>query len=180
MNANFYEVKIGTMTRRGDLNATHSFVCQSDKNEYQVRDYYQSKYRGFNVKVTPVEKIEVLEVASTDFTGDVMTKENKQVYELQDKLKQLTNEIKVLQGSKNKSFDVELRYIEFTGEAEVLFNDMLEKRSIYYDACTALDTHIKNNLMKKYQPFACKIETTDRVEGRDNYKGRVELHNAIF
>jgi hypothetical protein len=174
MNPNFYEVKIGTMTRRGDLNATHSFVCQSDKNEYHVRDYYASKYRGFNVRITPVEKIEVVEIKATQPSNcDASIQAATQI-------KELENKIKMLENLKNKQFDVELKYSEFNGETEALFDDMLEKRNIYYNACTVLDAHIRDRLMTKYYPFARRIETTSRIEGRDNYKGRVELHDAIF
>lgn len=174
MNANFYEVKIGIMTRRGDLNATHSFVCQSDKDRNQVHSYYSSKYKGFNVNITPVEKIEIVEIkADQPLNCDVSI-------QAVTKIKELENKIKMLENSKNKQFDVELKYSEFNGETEALFDDMLEKRNVYYKACTALDAHIRDRLMTKYYPFAYKIETTSRIEGRDNYKGRVELHNAIF
>ena len=69
----FYNVKVGTRTRAGNLNVNHSFVAQSERNQNEVYSFYGNKYKGLAIEVEEITEIvsdEIpVEVKKDYFTG---------------------------------------------------------------------------------------------------------------
>ena len=71
-NTKFYNVKIGTRTRAGNLNVLQSFVAQSNKKLVDINTYYFNKYKGFDVSVEEITEVvidDIPEVKSVDWMG---------------------------------------------------------------------------------------------------------------
>jgi cell division septum initiation protein DivIVA len=92
-NMKFYTVQIGVRTRAGNLNNIHSFICQSDKSQYDIQNYYFNKYNGFGVNVSEITEI------VTDINNEITPSSNNSnpLYQennaLKQKVKELTNSV---------------------------------------------------------------------------------------
>ena len=91
-NNKFYNVKVGTRTRAGNLNMLQSFVAQSNKSQSDVHTYYSNKYRGFDVSVEEIKEIVVDEIPETkvfDYLG--RDEKDRKIEELSRKLENTKN-----------------------------------------------------------------------------------------
>ncbi len=59
MENKFFNVEIGRTTRAGNMQVQHSFVASvpKSKNQYEVHNYYQSQYSGFDVSVSEAKEV---------------------------------------------------------------------------------------------------------------------------
>jgi len=101
---NFYNIEIGQLTRAGNLNISHSFICKSDKDYNSVNNFYSSKYKGFyvrTVEVTEVVQDEIPKIVPYDYSYS-SPKEKE--------IESLKQEIRKLKEGTGSSFD------RFSGE----------------------------------------------------------------
>ena len=81
---NFFEVKIGKTSRRGNFESFNSFVAKTELNSYELYNSLRERYKGFEVSVNNVETIvEFEKPVVVDEEGIFApTVENKTVYSL--------------------------------------------------------------------------------------------------
>jgi hypothetical protein len=178
MEYNFFDVRIGTRTKAGNLNVLHSFVCKSfESSEYKIRDFFQSKYSGFSIDVFKV--VEVIEAPKETSQNNDPFESDK--LESLKKIKELEREIKKLQDSKNSTFSMEIRSNEINEENKLLYKKVKEDYEVYYKSIIDLETGIKNEIMEKYKPFAGSINTDERMNSSNGImKFRLNLINKLF
>ena len=157
MKTNFYNVEIGTTTRRGGFLKHHSFVVGvEDKGIHDVRNYYTDKYSGFVVNVTSVEMI----------LNDDIKKPSEE-----ERVEQYANPVKRIkryeyrgnmqEEIRSKWLKIRERQRDFDREVDV-FTDELTK-------------HIKS----KYGEVADKVEITNFHPSRDDVRYEVIL-SGVF
>ena len=174
----FYDVRIGTRTRAGNLNVLHSFVCKSlEVNEYKIRDYYQSRYVGLSIDVFKIN--EVVEVPKEELQNnnpfDNYDNESK------SKIRDLEKEIKKLQESKNSTFSMEIYSDDINVDNKQLYKKVVEDYKVYTESVLTLEKGIKNELMEKYKPFASSINTDERMNSSNRtMKFRLNLKAKLF
>ena len=109
----FYDVRVGTRTKAGNLNVLHSFVCKSvELHEYKIRNYFIEKYSGLSVDVLKVKDV----IDITNEKIDTTNPFESEKYESRKKITELEREIKKLQDSKNSTFSMEIKFDEINEE----------------------------------------------------------------
>lgn len=178
MELNFYDVRIGTRTKAGNLNVIHSFVCKSvETQEYKIRNFYLSRYSGLSIDVFKVVEV-IEEPKETLQNNDPFESE---VSESRKKIKELEREIKKLQDSKNSTFSMEIRSNEINEENKLLYKKVEENYEVYFKSIVDLETGIKNEIMEKYKPFASSINIDERMNRSNGImKFRLNLKNKLF
>ena len=178
MELNFYDVRIGTRTRAGNLNVIHSFVCKSvEKQEYKIRDFYQSRYNGLSIDVFKV--IEVVEVPQDAIQKD--SPFETEIVKQRTKIRELENEIKKLHKSHNSVFTMEIESNDLNDENTVIYKEMIEQYKLYISLVDKLEKFIKKQIIEKYSPFTKYVYTDELMSGsRSNMKFRLELKNKLF
>lgn len=173
---NFYEVKVGIMSRKGNMDVKHSFVCKSNQSEYKVRDYYQLKYKGFDVSTNPVETIEEPEIIK-DFKD-----EDDKILEHLSTIKKLENELNQLKANKNSRIAIDMTIDDFrTDYVREAYKTMIELHDAWWKQVTVLKEKMEKELNEKYSPFSYKVETSERIKERNShYKGTVYLKDPVF
>lgn len=172
----FYEVRIGTRTRAGNLNVLHHFVCKSlEVNEYKIRNYYSNRYLGLSVDVFKIN--EVVDIINEKLDNSDLLENN----DYKSKIKDLEKEIKNLQESKNSTFSMERHCSEISEENKLLYNGMIKNYKIYSASVLDLENGIKREIIEKYSPFSSSINTDERMNGNSQYmKFRLNLKNKLF
>lgn len=172
----FYEVRIGTRTRAGNLNVLHFFVCKSlEVNEYKIRNYYSNRYLGLSVDVFKIN--EVVDIINEKLDNSDLLENN----DYKSKIKDLEKEIKNLQESKNSTFSMERHCSEINEENKLLYNEMIKNYKIYSASVLDLENGIKREIIEKYSPFSSSINTDERMNGNSQYmKFRLNLKNKLF
>lgn len=179
MELNFYDVRIGTRTRTGNLNVIHSFVCKSvEPQEYKIRNFYQSRYSGLSIDVFKV--IEVVEVPQDAIQKDSNPFEIEKS-ESRKKIIELEREIKKLQESKNSQFSMEIDNVDINEGNQLLYKKVIEDYKVYTQSIVDLEAGIKSQIMDKYRPFASSISTSERMSGTNRtMKFKLNLKNQLF
>ena len=178
MELNFYEVRVGTRTRAGNLNVIHSFVCKSvEIQEYKIRDFYQSRYSGLSIDVFKV--IEVVETPQDAIqNNNPFETEN---FKQRNKIKELEKEINKLKESKNSQFIMNIDNSDINEENQLLYKKVTENYKIYYQSIVDLESGIKKEIMEKYKPFASSITTEELMSGSNKtMKFRLNLKNKLI
>lgn len=88
---NFFEVKIGRTSRRGNFESFNSFVAKTEMDYSQLYSELKDRYKGFEVSIKTVETIE-------EFKKENVVVEKEKVY---NPIKSPTNYLK-LDESKSK------------------------------------------------------------------------------
>ena len=178
MELNFYDVRIGTRTKAGNLNVIHSFICKSfEVNEYKIRNFYESRYSGFSIDVLKV--VEVVEAPKEILQNNDPFESEKS--ESCKKIKELEQKIKKLQESKNSVFVMTINSHDLNSENKIIYNRLKNNYKIYYDSVVELENAIKKQIEQKYDPFVKNIYTDERINGHNNtMKFRLELINKLF
>ena len=178
MELNFYDVRIGTRTKAGNLNVLHSFVCKSvELHEHKIRNYFIEKYSGLSVDVLKVKDV-------IDITNEKIDTPNpfeSEKSESRKKITELEREIKKLQDSKNSTFSMEIKFDEINEENKLLYKKVKENYEVYYKSIIDLETGIENEIMEKYKPFASSINTDERMNSSNRtMKFRLNLKAKLF
>ena len=164
MEYNFFDVRIGTRTRAGNLNVLHSFVCKSyEKNKYKIFEYYTKRYVGLEVDVIEIK--EVFDISNENIKSDDFF-ENTESNE-STKIKELEREIKTLKGAKNSTFSMEINCDRINESNRLLYNQMKKEFSVYIASVEELEKGIKNEIMEMYKPFASSVSTIERMNGNN-------------
>jgi hypothetical protein len=177
MEYNFFNVRVGTRTKAGNLNVIHSFVCKSlEEEEYKISDFYRRRYSGFNIDVFPINEI-------VEAPIDLLQKEPFKSYksESNKKIKDLELEIKKLQESKNSTFLMEVDNSELNEANQLLYTKVVEDYKVYSQSVDDLENGIKSQIMEKYSPFASSVFTDERMNGNNRImKFRLNLKARLF
>ena len=164
MEYNFFDVRIGTRTRAGNLNVLHSFVCKSyEKNKYKILEYYTKRYVGLEVDVIEIK--EVFDISNENIKSDDFFK-NTESNE-STKIKELEREIKTLKGAKNSTFSMEINCDRINASNRLLYNQMKKDFSVYIASVEELEKGIKNEIMEMYNPFISSVTTIERMNGKN-------------
>lgn len=174
----FYEVRIGTRTKAGNLNVLHSFVCKSlEVNEYKIRNYYQSRYVGLSIDAFKIN--EIIEVPKEALQNNDPIENNNN--ESRSKIINLENEIKKLQESKNSTFLMEINSDDINIDNKLLYKKVIEDYKVYVASVDSLEKGIKTEIIEKYKPFASSINTDERMTGSNRtMKFRLNLKAKLF
>lgn len=177
MELNFYEVRVGTRSRSGNLNVLYSFVCKTEETrEYKVQEFYLSKYQGFNVDVIKVN--EIVELSKKDIKNDYSfeVKSTEQA-----RIKELEQENKKLLESKNTVFIMEMSSDSLNEENSSIYKEMMEQYNIYKGLVKKLEKLIINQILDKYKPFAKNVYVDESIMGtRSKMKFRLELKDKLI
>ena len=178
MEYNFFDVRIGTRTRAGNLNVLHSFVCKSyEKNKYKIFEYYSKRYVGLEVDVIEIKEVFYISnenIKSDDFFKNTESNEST-------KIKELEREIKTLKEAKNSTFSMEINCDRINASNRLLYNQMKKDFSVYTASVEELEKGIKNELMEMYNPFASSITTIERMNGNNSaMKFNLNLKAKLF
>ena len=151
-NVNFYNVQIGTYTRKGNYLENIGFICQSENTQNEVLKYYSEKYAGFSVKVLPIT--EVINVS-------IPKKEVENTHSSSIKIKELESEInKLKSGERIHKLQLEISYKSISQkfyEKRTEYLDLLKRT----DICkTELRDIIRENLQEKHKEYVRHIEIT--------------------
>ena len=166
MELNFYDVRIGTRTKAGNLNVIHSFVCKSvEPQEYKIRNYFIEKYSGLSVDVLKVKDV----IDITNEKIDTLNPFESEKSESRKKITELEREIKKLQESKNYTFVMEIHSDDINVDNKQLYKKVVEDYKVYTESVLNLEKGIKNELMEKYKPFASSINTNEHMNGNNKY-----------
>ena len=178
MELNFYDVRIGTRTKAGNLNVIHSFVCKSvEPQEYKIRNFYLSRYSGFSIDVFKV--IEVVEAPKEILQNNDPFESEKS--ESRKKIILLEQEIEKLQESKNSTFVMEIHSDDINVDNKQLYKKVAEDYKVYIESVLTLEKGIINELMEKYKPFASSINTDERMNNSNRtMKFRLNLKAKLF
>lgn len=155
MENTFYQIEIGTETRKGNLLVAHSFVCGTEnKNHNEVRQHFAKKYSGLNVRCNAVESVvfeSIEKSASVDYCG--VTQEEKKLKEEIRKLKLPQKGTSIIEDSLSwENFPKEL-YSKFELKQE-------EVSKIHGE----LKDAIKVMLKLQYSPFCESIRISDNIK----------------
>lgn len=172
---NFYNIQIGTETKRGHFNGSHSFVCESENSQNEVYDHYRKKYDGFTVRCNKVEKIEKLVVEpilDTDYMG-----RNK--YELEiDKLKK---QIKDIKSSTKTSFIYrKLRKEQYPESAKQALIECEKFETKAEEQKEIATQHIKSFLKDRFKQLIDEVQTDKGFNNnKSNFSYRIVLLGEI-
>jgi hypothetical protein len=132
---NFYRVQIGKNTKRGGFNEMHSFVCQDESAKvYDIQTYFNKKYEGFDVNVTPVVNIVSTNVGNDKELSLELKSANKKIKELETK-----------NGHSTSVYNGSLWYGDFDEESTRLYKEYQSKLK----AANAIKKECRNYLVKK-------------------------------
>lgn len=167
-NIKFYNVQIGTYTKKGNYLENISFICQSESNKDEIRKHYKDKYFGFSVNVIPItEKVTLnIEKQITDNTSIL----EKEIIELKKQLneKQNINKIEKIKMS-IKYNSVSSKFIE----KRIELNEIFEKA----DKCKNELTKILIDFLKeKHMPYARRID----IDSDSNIRDQEIYYNVIL
>ena len=178
MEYNFFDVRIGTRTRAGNLNVIHSFVCKSvEPQEYKIRNYFTEKYSGLSVDVLKVKDV----IDITNEKIDTLNPFESEKSESRKKITELEREIKKLQDSKNSTFSMEIHSDDINVDNKQLYKKVAEDYKVYTESVLTLEKGIINELMEKYKPFASSINTDERMNSSNRtMKFRLNLKAKLF
>ena len=180
MNENFYEVKVGTLSKKGNLNVAYSFVCKTDKGMNDVKVYYLGIYKGFDVVVRCVEDIDEPKIVDDEDNEDSI-KFRSSLRMKDNVISRLNSEIKRLKEQKNRYFNVYVDSCKLDDDAKVLYGDMLEKRKEWQSAVNKLNNKIEEKIKEEYSPFLLNLVRDQSMSGEGiKYSGRVELRYPIY
>ena len=174
----FYDVRVGTRTKAGNLNVLHSFVCKSvELHEHKIRNYFIEKYSGLSVDVLSVKDV-------IDITNEKIDTPNpfeSEKSESRKKITELEREIKKLQESKNSTFVMEIHSDDINVDNKQLYKKVAEDYKVYTESVLNLEKGIINELMEKYKPFASSINTDERMNSSNRtMKFRLNLKAKLF
>lgn len=174
----FYDVRIGTRTRAGNLNILHSFVCKSvELYEHKIRNYFTEKYSGLSVDVLKVKDVIDITNEKIDTPNPFDNNNN----ESKSKIRDLENEIKKLQESKNSTFLMEINSDDINVDNKLLYKKVIEDYKVYVASVESLEKGIKTEIIEKYKPFASSINTDERMTGSNRtMKFRLNLKAKLF
>lgn len=174
----FYDVRIGTRTKAGNLNVLHSFVCKSlEKNEYKIRDYYQTRYLGLSIDVLRINQIVDITNEKINIPDPFENNDN----ELKSKIRDLEREIKKLQESKNSIFTMEIHSEDINVENKLLYKKVVDDYQVYVKSVMDLENGIKKEIIEKYSPFASSVSTTERMDPNNKVmKFQLNLKAKLF
>ena len=136
---NFFEVKIGKTSRRGNFEPFNSFVAKTEMNSHELYNSLRERYKGFEVSVNNVETI-------VEFEKPVVVEENvfAPIVEKSTTVQHLS-----LRGT--------CRHIDKESEISILRKDFEEKKRDYEKSETKLREVIKNHLEDKHEGIAKEI-----------------------
>lgn len=180
MEYNFFDVRIGTRTRAGNLNVIHSFVCKStEQSEYKVTEFFQKRYTGFSLDVIRIT--EFLDITNENLNLPVSDPFASNDNELKSKIRELEKEIKKLKESKNSTFTMEIHSDDINVDNKQLYKKVVEDYKVYTESVLNLEKGIKNELMEKYKPFASSINTNEHMNGNNKYmRFQLNLKAKLF
>ena len=163
---NFYFIEIGTFSRAGNLTVMNSFAVKSEKKEYNVRDFYIEKYKGFGVRVTTINNVEEF-VAKEDVNKSLIS--------------ELKNQIKKMENDSKNTFVIELGYSDFTEEQITLYKEAKEAHNALYSKIDALDNALLASTCEKFRPFIKDMQSLLHVDNFSYaFKCRLRLVGKLF
>lgn len=136
---NFFEVKIGKTSRRGNFESFNSFVAKTEMNLTELWNSLRERYKGFEVSINSVETIVEFEkpvVKEDVFVPSV--KESTTVQHLS------------LRGT--------CRHINMESEIAIRRKDFEEKKRDYEKSETKLRDVIKEHLEVKHESIGDEIK----------------------
>ena len=152
-NIKFYDVKVGTMTRAGNLNVITSFVAKSDKEQNKVYNFYIQKYRGLSVQVAEI--IEVVE--------DVIP--NEVNYSFQE-IRDLKKQVELLGKQSFNSFSGRVRWDRVVN---IEFKELIEISKLYREKKEEIDKKLGNYIREKYNTISVDYVSIGEYKINDIY-----------
>ena len=160
---NFYQVKVGIYSRKGNFSSINEFVCKSIMNKEKVITFYSKQYFGFSVLVSEISNIVELENTQPNNAKNI---ENEQLKIENERLKKETAEIK--KSILNRSFKSSIHKSDLPTNLSELYSQMESKYKEYNNLKSKLRTDLRLVLKEKYKPF-CKEISFDKDFSEDNY-----------
>ena len=136
---NFFEVKIGKTSRRGNFEPFNSFVAKTEMNSHELYNSLRERYKGFEVSVNNVETI--VEFEKPVVKEDVFAPSVK---------KSTTVQHLSLRGT--------CRHIDKESEIAIRREDFEEKKRDYEKSETKLREVIKEHLEVKHESIGDEIK----------------------
>jgi len=150
---NFYFIEIGTLSRAGNLTVMNSFAAKSEKNEYDVRDFYAEKYKGLSVRATTIKQVEDPVIQKEEYSST----QQSRITILEKELSKIKDGI--------GGFLYEIAHSEFKEEQEVLYQEAKDFYSKYLASKRKLDKSLIFSTREKFGPFVKDI--SDRCEYKE-------------
>lgn len=165
---NFYNIQVGTPTRKGGFIAATQFVAQSNNSIYEVEGYYREKYKGLTVNASHVEVIET----------PVLAKEPGSVA----KTKDLENRIKELESGIGTRFEFERHIDKFSEPTRLFFNEVVKAREIYETAVKRMGSIIEVEVKALFPNMLDSISSISIPGQKDvyRYKCIVYLNGRLY
>lgn len=158
---NFFEVKIGKTSRRGNFESFNSFVAKTDMHSHELYNSLRERYKGFEVSINNVETI-------VEFEKPVVVEEN--VFE--PSVEKSTVQHLSLEGT--------CRDLGEESEIGMLREDFISKMKEFEVAEQKLRSVILKYLESKHSEIAYEVLNLKNIySGYFNYKYTLKLKGDL-
>ena len=157
-NIKFYEVKIGTMTRAGNLNVITSFVAKSDKEQNKVYNFYIQKYKGLSIQVSEI--IEVVEdVIPNEVNYSFIAPKDQEIRDLKKQVDILSKQ----------SFNSFIGRIRWDIVVNTEFKELIEISKLYREKKEEIDKRLEVYIKEKYNTISVDYVSIGEYKLNDTY-----------
>ncbi len=158
-NIKFYNVQIGTYTRKGNYLENVSFICQSESNKDEIRRHYSDKYFGFTVNVLPITEKVTLNIEKEIIDNTSVFE--KEIIELKKQLNEKQNVNKIEQIKMGIHYtNISAKFIEKRAELNKYYETLVKCK-------TELTEILIEFLKEKHKPYARRIDINSDSNVRD-------------
>ena len=165
-----YNVKVGTLTRAGNLNVLYNFVAKSNKKISDVTAYYKNKYKGLGCEVYGI----------TEIVEDDIPKKGEPDYMTLNKNQALINEIDRLKKQSFNSFSGEIELVGSSPTITQSLKEMQRLMSLYKEEKKRIKAEVELKLKEKFNIVDINYITLDDFnENNSEIKYTIKLLGSL-